>query len=384
MTSATFPLGRIAGIRVGAHWSVLIVMGLLADLLATTVLPLGARGSPVAVNWTVAAASALVFLASLLAHELCHALVARHYGLRAERITLWLLGGAAELPEEPPTPRSALLIAAAGPAASLVVGGGFLGAGALASPVLPAVVTVALTWLGWANGVLAVFNLLPGTPLDGGRILEAVAWRLTGNRTRARRIAAAGGQVLASALAAFGAWQILALGTLSGLWMIAISWFLAVAARAELSAAPLRQLLSRLRLRDVMSTDPVTAPGWYTVQGFLDQAAHTRFRTFPVVTFTGTPVGAVSLSALSRVPETERTATRLEDICVKPPACLIAGPDTPLSEVLSSVRLRPGQDLVLVVEHGALVGVAAPGDLAQALELAGLGIRPAHDAGSVK
>ncbi|MGW7534963.1 site-2 protease family protein [Amycolatopsis sp. NPDC054798] len=384
MTPATFPLGRVAGIRVGAHWSVLIVMGLLADLLATAVLPLGARGSPAAVNWAVAIASALVFLASLLAHELCHALVARHYRLRAERITLWLFGGAAELPEEPPTPRAALLIAAAGPAASAVVGGGFLGAAALASSVLPAVVTVALTWLGWANGVLAVFNLLPGTPLDGGRILEAVAWRLTGNRTRARRIAAAGGQVLASAVAAFGAWEILALGNLGGLWMIAISWFLAVAARTEMSAAPLRELLSRLRLRDVMSTEPVTAPGWYTVQGFLDQAADTRFRTFPVVSFTGAPVGVVSLSALARVPETERTAARLEDICAKPPACLIAGPDTPLSEVLSGARLRPGQDLLLVVDQGVLVGVAAPGDLARALELAGLGVRSGHDAGSVK
>ncbi|RJQ87265.1 site-2 protease family protein [Amycolatopsis panacis] len=384
MTHATFPLGRIAGIRVGAHWSVLIVMALLADLLATIVLPLGAHASPPVVNWAVAVASALIFLVSLLAHELCHALVARHYELRAERITLWLLGGAAELPEEPPTPRTALLIAAAGPIASLLLGGGFLGAAWLAAPMLPAVVTIALSWLGWTNGVLAVFNLLPGLPLDGGRVLEALVWRVTGDKARARRTAGTGGGLLAIALAAFGAWELLALGNLSGLWLIGIGWFLGAAARTEVSAAPLRHLLSQLRLAEVMTNDPVTAPGWYTVHGFLGQAAHARLRVFPVVSFDGTPIGVVSLSALTRVPENERASTRLADICVKPPGCLVAGPGTPLTEVLGHARLRPGQDLVLVVENGTLAGVAGPDDLARAIELTALGIRPGHDVGNVK
>ncbi|WP_020658859.1 site-2 protease family protein [Amycolatopsis benzoatilytica] len=384
MTYATFPLGRIAGIRIGAHWSVLIVLGLLAWLLATAVLPVGAPDSTPVANWAAGIVSAAVFLASLLAHEMCHALVARRYGLRAERITLWLLGGATELPDEPPTPRAQLLVAVAGPAASLLVGGIFLGGAVLAAPVLPAVVSVSLVWLGWSNGVLAAFNLLPGTPLDGGRVLEAIAWRVTGSRDRARRIAGAGGQVLAAAVAAFGVWELLIRGDATGFWLIGMSWFLALAARGEMSAAPLREVLARIRLREVMSTDLVTAPGWYTVQGFLDQAARTRFRTFPVVSFGGAPVGVVSLSALSRVPSSARTSVRIEDICVKPPACLVASPDAPLSEVFSRARLRPGQDLVLVVDRGVLVGVAAPGDLARVLELTALGVRPGHDAGSVK
>ncbi|HWD06146.1 MAG TPA: peptidase, partial [Amycolatopsis sp.] len=220
--------------------------------------------------------------------------------------------------------------------------------------------------------------------LDGGRILEAVAWRLTGDRDRARRIAGAGGQLLAAAVVALGAWALVTQASLTGFWLIGIGWFLAVAARAEQSAAPVRQVLSQLRLGDVMSTEPATAPGWYTVQGFLDQAAHARFRTFPVVSFDGTPVGVLSLARLTRIPPNARTSTRLEDICTKPPACLLGTSETPLTQILGHARLRPGQDLVLVVDRGVLVGVAAPGDLARALELAALGLRPTRTAGTAR
>ncbi|QRP42911.1 site-2 protease family protein [Amycolatopsis sp. FDAARGOS 1241] len=374
MTHATFPLGRIVGIRIGAHWSVLIIAVLLAYLLATSVLPAGAPGTPPPLCWAVATVCAVLFLASLLAHELCHAFTARRCGLKAERITLWLLGGAAELPEEPRTPRAALLVAAAGPAASVAVAGGFLGAAVLATGALPPVVVVALTWLGWTNAVLAAFNLLPGTPLDGGRIAEAVAWKVTGDRARARRIAGRGGQLLAAALVGTGVWIFLTTGSFEGLWLVAIGWFLTFAVRNELVAAPLREAVSRIRLADVMRPSPVTAPGWYTVQGFLDLAAELPVRTFPVMSFDGRPVGVVSLGRLARVPETARTSTRLESVCTKPPACFAGPPETPVTEVLGRTALRPGQDLVLVVDHGALAGVVAPADLARALELAELGV----------
>ncbi|MEV0067943.1 MULTISPECIES: site-2 protease family protein [unclassified Amycolatopsis] len=375
MTPATFPLGRIAGIRIGAHWSVLIIAGLLAYLLATNVFPAGAPGTPPPLCWSAAAVCAVVFLASLLVHELCHAFTARRCGLKAERITLWLLGGAAELPEEPRTPRAALLVAAAGPAASVALAGVFLGMAVLAAGALPPVVVVALTWLGWTNAVLAVFNLLPGTPLDGGRITEAVAWKVTGDRGRARQIAGRCGQLLAAVLVGGGMWAFLVTGSFEGLWLVVIGWFLMFAARNELVAAPLREALSRIRLADIMTTSPVAAPGWYTVQGFLDLAAELPFRTFPVVSFDGQPVGVVSLGQLARVPETTRTSTRLEAVCTKPPACFAGPPETPLTEVLGRTALRPGQNLVLVVDHGALAGVVAPGDLARAVELVALGAR---------
>ncbi|MFI5615806.1 site-2 protease family protein, partial [Amycolatopsis sp. NPDC051903] len=366
---------RVAGIRIGAHWSVLIIAVLLAYLLATSVLPAGAPGTSPPLRWAVAACCAAVFLASLLVHELCHAFTARRCGLKAERITLWLLGGAAELPEEPRTPRAALLVAAAGPAASVALAGVFLGAAVLAAGALPPVVVVALTWLGWTNAVLAVFNLLPGTPLDGGRIAEAVVWKVTGDRGRARRLAGRGGQLLAAALVGGGVWVFLVTKSFEGLWLVAIGWFLMLAVRNELVAAPLRDALSRTRLADVMKTSPVTAPGWYTVQGFLDLATKLPFRTFPVVSFDGEPIGVVSLGRLARVPDTARTSTRLESVCTKPPECFAGPPETPVTEVLGRTALRPGRDLVLVVDHGALAGVVAPSDLARAVELAALGAR---------
>ncbi|WIY00455.1 site-2 protease family protein [Amycolatopsis mongoliensis] len=370
---ATFPLGRPAGVRVGAHWSVLLIMALLAELLAQSLLPEAVPGQSALVYWATGIAGAVVFLASLLAHELSHALVARRRGVAVDRITLWLFGGSTEMSGELPSPGTAFAVAVAGPLASLLAGGAFLGLGLLLPAAVPAVVVVALTWLGWTNLVLAVFNLLPGAPLDGGRVLQAIIWKLTGDKRRAQAAAARSGSVLGLLLAGAGLVELLWFGSFAGLWLVGIGWFLGFSARAEFAAGPAREVLGRIRLGQVMTPHPVTAPGWFTVQAFVEQAAACRQRTFPVVSFDGRPVGVVSLAALARVPEQARTSTRVEDVCVKPPLCLVAGPDVPLTTVLSRTGARPGQDLVLVVENGVLAGVVSPGDIARTLELAVLG-----------
>ena len=367
---ATFPLGRPAGIRVGAHWSVLLIMALLAQVLAQSLLPEAVPGQPVLVYWATGVGGAVVFLASLLVHELSHALVARHRGLAVDRITLWLLGGSTEMPSEPPDPGTSFAVAVAGPLASLLAGGGFLGLAWLLPAAVPAVVVVTLAWLGWTNLVLAVFNLLPGAPLDGGRILQAIVWKRTGDKRRAQAVAARSGSVLGLVLAGIGLVELLWSGSLTGLWLVGIGWFLGFSARAELAAGPAREVLGRLRLGEVMTPHPETAPGWFTVQAFVEQAATRRFRTYPVVSFDGRPVGVVSLAALARVPEQARPSTRVEDICAKPPRCLVLSAATPLTAVLGR---RPGPDLVLVVEDGTLVGVVSPGDITRTLELAVLG-----------
>ena len=378
---ATFPLGRPAGIRVGAHWSVLLIMALLAELLAQSLLPESVPGLSPVTYWVAGAAGSVVFLASLLLHELGHALVARHRGLAVDRITLWLLGGSTEMPDEPPSPGTAFAVAVAGPLASLLTGAGFLGLAVVLPVAVPPVVEVTLVWLGWTNLVLAVFNLLPGAPLDGGRVLQAAVWKFTGDKRRAQTVAARSGSVLGLVLASAGLVEVLWFGSIAGLWLFGIGWFLGFTARAELAAGPAREVLGRIRLGEIMTPDPVTAPGWFTVQGFVEQAATGRFRTYPVVTFDGHPVGVVSLAALARVPDTARTSTRVEDICTRPPSVAIGSPGTPLPAVLGRIGNRPGQDLVLVVENGVLAGVVSPGDIARTLELAVLGAeahRPAR------
>ncbi|MEU0535495.1 CBS domain-containing protein [Amycolatopsis tolypomycina] len=230
-----------------------------------------------------------------------------------------------------------------------------------------------LGWLGWTNLALAVFQpAARGSP--GWRpVLQAITWKLTGDRRRAQDATARSGRVLGLVLAGAGLAWLLWSGSLAGLWPAGIGWFLSLSARAELPVGPAREVLERIRLGGIMTPGPVPAPGWFTVQGFVEQAATARFRTYPVVTFDGRPVGVVSLAMLARVPEQERAVTRIQDVCARPPACLVATPSTPLTAVLRRIGGRPGQDLALVVSDGALVGVVSPGDIARTLELAVLG-----------
>ena len=186
--------GKVAGIPVGAHWSVLVVLLLVAEGMAMVVLPeLVPDHSPVA-YWLAGLLTALIFLGSLLAHELAHALVARTYGLSVQRITLWMLGGVSLLGGEPPTPRADLRVALAGPLASVAVAVGSA-ALAMAGQVLgaPDLAVATAAWLATMNAVLSVFNLLPGAPLDGGRVLRAFLWRRLGDRDRAEIAAARSG-----------------------------------------------------------------------------------------------------------------------------------------------------------------------------------------------
>ena len=176
-------LGRIAGIPVGMHWSVLVIVALITDVLAASVLPAVIPHLSAGLDWTVAVTGAVLFVAALAAHEIAHAIVARHCGVQVRSITLWMLGGIAELEADPPTARADLLIAIAGPATSIAAGIVFGGSAVLARAVHgPTVIIAALAWLSLMNVALAVFNMLPGAPLDGGRILRGLLWKRVEDR----------------------------------------------------------------------------------------------------------------------------------------------------------------------------------------------------------
>lgn len=374
MFTTSVPLGRFAGIPVGANWSVLIVLALIADLLAVDVLPRQAPGQSAFWYWGTGLVAAICFLASLLAHELAHSLLARRYGLKVKRITLWMLGGAAELEGEPPTPRADLVIAVVGPLTSLVLGGVCWGAAWLTEPALPALAVLGLSWIGVTNVLLAIFNLLPGAPLDGGRVLRALLWKRGGDRARANAAAARAGQGLGLLLMIAGVAQSLVLGSLGGLWLAFIGWFLIFAARRELAGGVAREHLAGVRLRDVMDPHPPIAPGWWTVEAFLDHTAGaSRVRVFPVTSFEGAPLGVVSLGELTRLPGQARLTRRVGDVARKPPRVVVADAGELVIDVLTRVVLRPGRDLILVAEGGRLAGVIGPDDIARTLELAASG-----------
>jgi Zn-dependent protease len=231
---ASIRLGRFFGIPVGLSWSVLLIAGLLTFSLGATLLPASAAGYSDAVYYVAAVAAAVLFFGSLLAHELAHAVVARSHGVEVDGITLWLLGGVAQLRSEAPSARAELQIAAVGPATSLALAAAF-GIAALGADIfmLPALVVAVLAWLALINGVLAVFNLLPAAPLDGGRVLAGVLWASHGDRWRAAETAAKAGRVVGFGLIAFGLLGFFVPVPYGGPWTALIGWFVVSTAAAE-------------------------------------------------------------------------------------------------------------------------------------------------------
>jgi Zn-dependent protease len=227
-------LGRFFGIPVGLSWSVLLIAGLLTFSLGASLLPASAAGYSDVAYFLAAVAAAVLFFGSLLAHELAHAVVARGHGVEVDGITLWLLGGVARLRSEAPPARSELQIAAVGPGMSLALAGAFALA-ALGADIfmLPALGVAVLAWLALINAALALFNLLPAAPLDGGRVLAGVLWAVHGDQWRAVETAARAGRVVGFGLIAFGILGIVTPLPYGGPWTALVGWFVVSSAAAE-------------------------------------------------------------------------------------------------------------------------------------------------------
>jgi Zn-dependent protease/CBS domain-containing protein len=365
------PLGRIAGIRVAASWTLLIVVALLVLGLAGGVFPREYPG--LAAGWYLAAAAvgAALFLVSLLAHELAHALVARRAGVAVESITFWLFGGVARLSGDAANPVAALWIALVGPLTSLALAGVFAAAASgLRGAGAPRAVAGVPGWLAWTNLGLALFNLLPGAPLDGGRVLRALLWIRSGDRDRSAQIAARAGRVLGIALVGLGIFQIFSGLGASGLWIAFIGWFLGGAARAEEELATARGTLAGIRVRDAMTPSPVAVPASATVaQVLAEMTTRLRFTSLPVLDDRGALVGLVTLRRLRGAPPERRAATRVGEVACPREDLVTVSPDEPLADLLG--RVSAGEDRrALVLEGGQLVGIVSPADITRALAAA--------------
>jgi Zn-dependent protease/CBS domain-containing protein len=365
------PMGRIAGIRVAASWTLLIVVALLVLGLAGGVFPREYPG--LAASWYLVAAlaGAALFLVSLLAHELAHALVARRAGVHVESITFWLFGGVARLGGDAGTPTAALWIALVGPLTSLALAGVFAAAASgLRGAGAPAVVAGVPGWLAWTNLGLALFNLLPGAPLDGGRVLRALLWLRSGDPNRSALTAARAGRALGIVLVGLGILQIFSGLGASGLWIAFIGWFLGGAARAEEQLATARETLAGVRVRDAMTPDPVAVPSSATVaQVLVEMTTRLRFTSLPVLDDQGVLVGLVTLRRLREVPPERRATTRLAEVACPRQDLVTVAPDEPLADLVGRVSAaEDGRALVLDGER--LVGIVSPTDIMRALAAA--------------
>lgn len=368
----TLRLGHIAGVRVGVNWSLLVVAALLAVGLGASVLPVAAPGYG---GWAYGLAGVLTstsFLAAVLAHELGHAVMARREGLPVEGITLWLLGGVTRLGGEAPTPAGELRITGIGPLISLVLGLLLLGLSwALHLAGWSQLTAAALSWLGAINVLLALFNVLPGAPLDGGRLLHAALWRHHGDRLRATKTAAHAGWALGLSLVALG-FVGFAFTGVTALWLALVGWFLMTASRAEETQADLRHSLEGLVAADLMTSDPVHGPGWITVQAFIEDYVLTHpHSSFPVDAWEGGLAGLITLGQLRSVPRDQRSFRTVGDLAWPMEQVATVEPGEPaLAAVARMTEHRGGR--VLVLHEGDLVGIISPSDVTRALQRSAL------------
>jgi Zn-dependent protease/CBS domain-containing protein len=370
MRQAGLRLGRIFGIDVSADLGVLFIGGLLTWSLATAVLPQSEPGLGGGAYWSVAMIGALLFLGSLLAHELSHSVVARRNGIEVEGITLWLFGGVAQFKSDATNAGAEFRIAAAGPAMSFLLGGVFVGAAfGLAQLGAPDLYVVLLSWLGLINIFLAVFNLLPGAPLDGGRVLAAVLWKIRGDRLRAKVSAARAGRFVGLLLIAAGFAEIFYLQSFGGLWTAFIGWFLLGAARMEESHYVGERALGDLVVSSAMVRDPQVVHVWTTVADTVNGPLRDTAQTaVPVLDFGGHVVGLVTMNQVRRVPAEQWAATEAGRIMLPAASVPSAAPTDKLTDLME--RLRPeAEGLALVLAEGRLVGVVGPNEIQRAVTI---------------
>lgn len=370
--TATITLGRVAGVHIGLHWSVFGILALLAAL-GFVRWPEVVPGYSTVTYAVAAALGAVLFAASLLAHELGHAVLAQRRGIQVDGITLWLLGGVAKLRGEATSPGADFRIAAVGPLISAIVGVGFGVLGWLSAVLgVAPIVTVVLSFLALINLVLAVFNLIPAAPLDGGRILRSLLWAWRGDRHRAAIWSARGGKGFGFGLMALGLIWLLVTQGFDGFWWILIGLFIVMVASAEEHQAQIGASLAGVRVADVMTPNPDTVDARHTIAAFVEDIAMARKHSaFPLVDDAGTVRGLITLNRIKSVRPERRGATTLEDAACPPEEIPTARPDEALTDLLPKLY-GCADGRALVYEHEALAGIVTSSDISHAVALRGL------------
>jgi Zn-dependent protease/predicted transcriptional regulator len=361
MFGTSWRVGRIAGIevRIDSSWVVIALLITYSMYLRTSALyPELSGGGAVALGIV----ATVLFFGSVLVHELAHAVVSQARGIRVQDITLFLFGGATRAKVDTRGPADEFLIAVVGPLTSGLLAGLFGIAAGLGNDVLSRPLTGTLGYLAWTNLLLAVFNLVPGFPLDGGRLLRSAIWRATGNLARATQIAATAGQGVGWLLVAAGVAWLLAGDLAGGIWFAFIGWFLVQAARASYQDLQLQQLLRGVEAEDVMARHLVRIPPQLSLQAAVDDYfMRYDHSAFPVEEH-GRTIGLLTLRAVRRVPKDQWPTRRVRDHLVPLGDQVVVAPQARMDGVVG--KLQDGEaGRVLVAQAGEVVGIITPTDL---------------------
>ncbi len=364
---SSFTVLRVRGIPIGAHWSWLLVAGLVVWSLSQSLFPASYPGLSEATYLAMGVVAGLLFFAAILAHELGHAFAALREGMEIDGITLWLFGGVARFRGMFASPGAEFRIAIAGPLVSVVIAVLFYALGSIegSSDAARAAEGVA-DYLARINAILVGFNLVPALPLDGGRVLRSWLWKRQKSFSAATISAARAGKAFGVVLAVLGLLDFFTGGGGGGgLWLLFLGWFLVQAAQAEASGALVRQSLRGRRVKELMTTSVESVPPQLTVATFFEHVGARRFSTYPVVRGDA-PLGLVSVRRAEQVPAAERVRRRIEDVMQPLSELTVLSPDDEIVGALDS--LQDESKRALVIEQGRLVGLLSLSDVARLLE----------------
>ncbi len=354
---SSLQLGRIFGIPIWVNYTWFIIFALVTFSLSSHYFPQNYPGWPSGLYWAVGLVTSLLFFGSVIAHELSHSLVARANGVPVSSITLFIFGGVAQIASEATRPRDELIMALAGPLASIAVavacGAIWLVTNAIAEPL-----AALMSWLGIINVSLAAFNLIPGFPLDGGRALRAILWMTTGDFRKATRAASTAGVAIAYLFIVGGLWVAFTSSLADGLWIAFIGWFLENAAQNSLRQMALQEALRGVKVRDVMSSDCLQVPPSVSVEDLVDSYVLPTGRRCFVISDGDQLLGLVTLHNVKVLPRERWSLTKVSDIMSPVDRLKVAGPRDDVAGVLPRMDQEDVNQLP-VVDNGRFLGLIA-------------------------
>lgn len=363
--SSGINLGRIRGIEIRVHWSWLMILVLLSWSLADTLFLEDVPEWTAQQRWLAGIGFAGLFFLSVLLHELAHAIVAQWFGMAVPSITLFVFGGVSSIAGEMTSPRAEFRVAFVGPLTSAALALLF---GALWLATRDQGISAGFGYLATSNGALALFNLLPGFPLDGGRVLRSAVWARTGDLVRATRVAATAGNLLAMVMIGGGLIAVLAFGWFAGIWYILIGLFLRSAAQGSYVATVTERALQHLRVREVMRQPRAPVDPLTTIEALVESRVLATAERAYIVGDEAAVVGLLTTSDIARQPRELWAVTTVRDAMVPADRVVTVTPDTPLVDALNLLREHNVHQLP-VVDGGRLAGMLTSDDVLRQIEV---------------
>lgn len=374
MTRHNIPLGRIFGISIGLDYSWFVIFALLTWTLADSYYPAEFKGWSPLLYWFTGAVTAIMLFVSVLLHELGHSVVALRYKIEVRSITLFLFGGIAQIGAEPPSAIAEFFIASAGPFVSLILAVVFYAMQPLVAGIEPLLGPA--KYLAYINFALVLFNLIPGYPLDGGRVFRAIVWAITGSMRRATLVAANSGRFFAFLFILLGVWQMFSGNPIGGLWIAFIGWFLENAASAQVQQVLIRDLLAGHKVSQAMSTHCANVPADLTLQDLVEEHIVGSGQHCFLVSRGDETVGLVTLQRMKEVPRPEWATTRVGRVMLPLEQSESIDPDAELWPAMLKLD-RNGVNQLPVTRNHQVVGMLSREDVISFLRtMQDLGLQP--------